>query len=443
MNFNIKEFNIDTISSTPKTNLLPSMPKSSTPTMDMGLSSDDLFGLDSIMNKSKAKKSPSPTSMSGSGITKSGSAPTFTPKSNTPPPAFSSSPEPFKLDFSNSKSAPTSPHMTTKSLNLGGSSSVSKPSSSIPGLSSFSLGGENSINKSSEIPNLDKEIKSLEKGLDADLNAVRSMNSPKLPDFGSGFHATTSTLPNAKSFSPGLVASSDPDNILNLSYEEIQKRKLDLLCKFDRLRSKGVKVMKQYNMSSDYEEMKNEYDTIMKNKRINDSVKWQRKFFITLASGLETFSESSYNPLDFHLTDFGSAVSDDIDSYDDIFEELHLKYIGEGGNYPPELRLLFKLGTTAAWCVYQRKLMESSNMPDFQRVMRENPQLNEQFKQASMNAYQKMNVGNDAEGMGKFMSGMMNQNTGLNDGPPLYDGGMPSSSSNDKVPNLDDILNSL
>ena len=257
------------------------------------------------------------------------------------------------------------------------------------------------------------------------------MNSPKLPNFD-----TSATQP--KSFTPQVV-SSDPDNILNLSYEEIQKRKLDLLCKFDRLRSKGVKIMKQYNMSSDYEEMKNEYDILINNKRINDSIKWQRKFFITLASGLETFTRSSYNPLDFELTNFGAEVSDDIDSYDDIFEELHLKYVGEGGSYPPELRLVFKMGTTAAWCMYQQKIMANSNVPNFDHIMRENPQLNDQFKKASMNAYQKMNTG-EAASMGKFMNGMM---SGGNDGPPLYDGGAPSSSSNDAVPNLDDILNSL
>jgi hypothetical protein len=428
MNFNIKEFNIDSIG-TPekKTNLLPSIPKSnSIPSMD--LTTDDLFGLDSIMNKSKAKKSPSPVSMSSQNNTKSpiSLSPSFENKvikSSTPPGINSIT----KLDIS----SPSTTELKSVGNSLFSSNKPATPPSKIPGLS-MSPPLFSSINNT--IPDLDKEIKSLEKGLNSDMEKVNKMksgmNSPQLPNFSSN------PPPTAPRFTP---MNTDPNSILNLSYEEIQKRKLKLLCDFDKLRNKGIKVMKQYNMSSDYEEMKNEYDILINNKRVNDSIKWQRKFFVTLASGLETFTRSSYNPLDFELTNFGSEVSDDIESYDDIFEELHLKYVGEGGNYPPELRLVFKMGTTAAWCMYQQKIMANSNVPDFNRIMKENPQLNEQFKQASMNAYQKMNTG-EAASMGKFMSGMMGNQQ---DGPPLYDGGMPSASSNDKVPNLDDILNSL
>jgi hypothetical protein len=430
MNFNIKEFNIDSIgSSEKKTNLLPSIPKSSNKPPSMDLSTDDLFGLDSIMNKSKAKKSPSPTSMSNGGGIKS-PPPNFSSKSSfkipsTPPPGLSNINKLDSLDLNLSPSKPSSPGELKSVGNSLFSKPSTPPSSSIPGLSS-----------SNTIPDLDKEIKSLEKGLNNDMAKVNQMksgmNSPQLPNFGS-----STTLPQQnRVFTP---MNNDPDSIVNLSYEEIQKRKMKLLCDFDKLRNKGVKVMKQYNMSSDYEEMKNEYDILINNKRVNDSIKWQRKFFITLASGLETFTRSSYNPLDFELTNFGAEVSDDIDSYDDIFEELHLKYVGEGGNYPPELRLVFKLGTTAAWCMYQQKIMANSNVPNFDHIMRENPQLNDQFKKASMNAYQKMNTG-EAASMGKFMNGMMDSG---NNGPPLYDGGAPSSSSNDAVPNLDDILNSL
>jgi hypothetical protein len=431
MNFNIKEFNIDSIgSSEKKTNLLPSIPKSSGAPPTLDLSTDDLFGLDSIMNKSKAKKSPSPTSMSSPPAAKSpisfSSAPSFTPSKPSSPSGLSNI---TKLDVGSS-----SPELKSVGGSLFSKPSTPPSTSKIPGLS---MPPPSFASASNTIPDLDKEIKSLEKGLNDDMAKVNQMksgmNSPQLPNFGS-------TPPNNATNAPFTPVNSDPNSIMNLSYEEIQKRKLKLLCDFDKLRSKGVKVMKQYNMSSDYEEMKNEYDILISNKRINDSIKWQRRFFVTLASGLETFTRSSYNPLDFELTNFGSEVSDDIESYDDIFEELHLKYVGEGGNYPPELRLVFKMGTTAAWCMYQQKIMANSNVPDFNRIMKDNPQLNQQFKQASMNAYQKMNTG-EAASMGKFMSGMMgNQQT---DGPPLYDGGAPSSSSNDAVPNLDDILNSL
>lgn len=419
MNFNLDDFNIDNISNSSgpklptKSNLLPSIPPKSS---GLTINDDDLFGLDMIMNKSKAKKSPSPTNSLGGG-TKS-PPPHISSARSTPPnlspinKVGSDNDSSFNLDFS-SPSKPSSTSFSIPGLSKPLMTGPSLPK--IPGLSSTT-----SVNK---IDDLDKEIKSLSSSLDDDLKTVNdmknSMSGPKIPSFA---NSQPVNIPGLSTPLPTVQ-----DSILHLSYEEIQKRKLDLICKFDRLRSKGVKIMKQYNMSSDYEEMKNEYDTIMKNKRLNDSVKFQRRLFVTLASGLETFSESSLNPFDVRLTELGSIINDDIDSYDDIFEELHIKYVGEDGNYPPELRLVMKLGTSVAWCIYQNKMMENSNVPDFNRIMKENPELSAQFKRASQNAYNKMNPGQTS-----FSSNNM-------DGPPIYDAG----TSNDNVPNIDDILNSL
>jgi hypothetical protein len=226
MNFNIKEFNIDSIgSSEKKTNLLPSIPKSSSGPPSMDLSTNDLFGLDSIMNKSKAKKSPSPTSMSTGGGIKSpppnfSSTPSF--KAPSTPPGLSNINKLGSLDLDLSPSKPSSPG----ELKSVGSSLFSKPS--IPGLSS-----------SNTIPDLDKEIKSLEKGLNDDMAKVNQMksgmNSPQLPNFGS-----STTLPQQnRVFTP---MNNDPDSIVNLSYEEIQKRKMKLLVILINLETKVLRL---------------------------------------------------------------------------------------------------------------------------------------------------------------------------------------------------------
>ena len=47
-----------------------------------------------------------------------------------------------------------------------------------------------------------------------------------------------------------------------------------------KIRRKGVKISKKFSMSSDYDEMKYEYDRALKQRELSQSVKFQRKMLI-------------------------------------------------------------------------------------------------------------------------------------------------------------------
>ena len=378
---------------------------------------DDLdsseFGLDMLVNKTKARKSPelSPVPQTSS-------------KSLAPPaekPGF----------FSNL---------------FGGAKPAQSPAA--PSLTAIDL---------------DKEIADSEIGLNSTFNKAKTMNGPSLPPFASGgsglglggFHAGSTqpsysapqqpVPPQQTAYNTGGMGDS-----LNMTYEEIQKAKFDLICKFERLRDKGVKVPKMFSMSSDYDEMKHEYERLVYQRKMDNSVHMQRQWLISAISGIE-FLNTRYDPFDFKLEGWSAAVHEDINKYDDIFEELYEKYQGSG-SMAPELRLIFMVGGSALTHHMSMAMLKGSNLPNADEILRSDPELMARFQAAQQATMKKQ-----APGFGGFMSGLGglfsgssgNNNQTRDDGPPLFDastmmgGGMGGGRPQNNIPDLDTIISGL
>lgn len=303
-----------------------------------------------------------------------------------------------------------------------------------------------SINKSADTVvhdiDLDAEINSLNTGLDANLNKMKAMSGPSFPNLGN----SSPTLPQSTSFGappptqPANTNGFNPGNdSLGMSYEEIQKAKFDLLCKFERLRDKGVKIPKTFSMSSDYDEMKYEYERLLHQRRMDNSVKMQRRMLITFVSGAEWLN-GRFDPFDIKLDGWSESVHEGINEYDDVFEELYEKYQGSG-SMAPELRLAFMVAGSAFMYHLQNSMFKSS-IPSAEEVFNQNPKLAQQFTQAAMS-----NMEQKTPGFGGFMNmfGMAKQSGNRDDGPPPFPGtnNTNQSQQNGNVPDLDSILNGL
>ena len=158
-----------------------------------------------------------------------------------------------------------------------------------------------------------------------------SMSGPTLPDSTAFNEAKSEPAPN--------FTTPDYESVKPMSYEEIQRGKFDLLCKFERLRDKGMRIPKTFSMSSDYDEMKYEYDRLVYQRKMDASVKMQRHLLISFVTGAE-FLNSKFDPFSVKLDNWSEQVHENINDYDDIFEELYEKY-KEKGSMAPELRLIF------------------------------------------------------------------------------------------------------
>lgn len=167
------------------------------------------------------------------------------------------------------------------------------------------------------------------------------------------------------------------------SYEDIQKEKFELLCNLERLEDKGIRLEKKYTMESDFKEMKMEYDRVVKRRETDSSVKFQRKMLVAFVTAIE-FLNGRFDPLDVKLNGWSESVHENINDYDDVFEELHEKYKGKS-KMAPELKLMLMLGGSA-FMFHLTNTMFKTSLPGMGDIMKQNPDLMRQFASATANS---------------------------------------------------------
>lgn len=209
----------------------------------------------------------------------------------------------------------------------------------------------------------------------------------------------------------------DPDKEIpikpKLTEEELLREKFKALRKLEGLEKKGVKLSKRYTMESSLEEMQGEYELIISEKETSASCKFQGRMLMAAVTGLE-FLNNRFDPFDVKLDGWAEQLNENMDDYDEIFSELHEKYKSKA-KMAPELKLLFQLGGSAIM-VHMTNTMFKSAMPGMDDIMRQNPELMQQFTQAAVNS-----MGDTNPGFSGFMNGVMgNEDTqpNMSHGPP-------------------------
>lgn len=165
-----------------------------------------------------------------------------------------------------------------------------------------------------------------------------------------------------------------------MSDEEILNAKRELLYQFERMERKGMQLPKRFTLASSLDEMKLEYDRLKRDREIDQSIKFQRKVMMTIVTGTELLN-NKFDPIGARLDGWSESINDNIDDYDDVFEELHEKYKGKT-NMPPEMKLLFMLGGSA-FMFHMTNTMFKTQMPGLEEVLKRNPDLMKQFAAAT------------------------------------------------------------
>lgn len=202
-----------------------------------------------------------------------------------------------------------------------------------------------------------------------------------------------------------------PSSSSAMSDREKRRKKRAMLKKLDDWFEKGhIKHSSHFNMESSYEEIEDEYETSMEDKRKKDSIKLQGWWFMTAINSLE-YGNAVLNPFDFNLDGWGEQVNEDIESYEEIFAELHDKY--KGGKLAPELSLLLRIGFSAAVVNITNRALSTAT-PGFNDVIRQSPELMKAFTNATVQSMSNQNP------TFEFANNMMNKEPSINTsfGPP-------------------------
>jgi len=171
--------------------------------------------------------------------------------------------------------------------------------------------------------------------------------------------------------------------------EKLRKKRL-MMKRLDEWREKGlVGNHVHFNNDSSYEEVEDEYETALEDKKKKESTKLYSWWFMTAVNTIE-YANSAFNPFDVNLDGWGEQVSDDIDSYDEIFGELYEKY--KGGKLAPEIALMLRLGFSAAVVNFTNRALSSAT-PGFNDVIRQSPELMKAFTNATVNSMSQQSPG--------------------------------------------------
>jgi hypothetical protein len=166
-----------------------------------------------------------------------------------------------------------------------------------------------------------------------------------------------------------------------MSYEEIQQEKQKLLFGLDRLQKQGYPPSKKYSMASGYEDMQFEHERLKKQRDVEKSIKFSRKILMAFVSGAE-FLNNRFDPCDVKLDGWSENVMENVNDYDEVFEELHEKY-GESIKMAPELRLIAMVGGSAFMYHLTNSLFKSAS-PKLSDILKQNPDIMKNISEAAV-----------------------------------------------------------
>lgn len=215
--------------------------------------------------------------------------------------------------------------------------------------------------------------------------AAPSVTANQHPDTDSKLgSATVESIGSTKTwdgFSKMGDVPASASSLPRMTDKEKRRKKRAMLKKLDEWYEKGhTKHSSHYTMDSPYDEVEDEYETIMDEKRKKDSIKLQGWWFMTFINSIE-YGNAVFDPFGLNLDGWGEQISEDIESYEEIFGELHEKY--KGGKLSPEISLLLRVGFSAAVINITNKALSTAT-PGFNDVIRQSPELMKMFSNATV-----------------------------------------------------------
>ena len=252
---------------------------------------------------------------------------------------------------------------------------------------SLNLGGGSSVFGSSSVP------------IEVQFSKAEEPPAP----FSSGLF---SNMQSATGPGFGLASATAP----RMDPEKEKKEKSEVLNKLQRLEQKGFPVSKRYTMDNTLEEMNQEFARLVDARSLEASLRFQRQALMSIVTGME-WANTRFDPFDIKLDGWSEAVHENVEDFDEIFEELYDKY-KERGKMPPEARLVMALAGSGFMChvsnTFLKSRMASVSADD---ILKSNPDLAKQFAAAAANQA--------GPGFGNFMSMAMNGGASQPQGAPI------------------------
>jgi len=171
---------------------------------------------------------------------------------------------------------------------------------------------------------------------------------------------------------PQSTGEIKPVEKKELTQQEIRLKKIEMIRKLCEIKAKGFQLSKDYDFNSSLEEMEYEYDLLRSFADKRNGVKVFKGGILQAVSVIE-FLNDKYDPFDFHLTGWGDHLNVEIDSWEDVLEEIYEKYKGTGKKMAPEIKLLYLMIVSAS--AFHMTKTQASKLPGLDSLLSSNPGL--------------------------------------------------------------------
>jgi hypothetical protein len=195
-----------------------------------------------------------------------------------------------------------------------------------------------------------------------------SDSDTSIPRFNMGGGSDTDSTPVSPPMTHHFTGPSDDTQSqssygsFNKNYNEdaenLEKRKILTKLRRYELR-RGIKLNTAVSIHTPLEDLQLELELVNKELNLDKTIEQGKKLITLLAFGIEAFNKK-YDPLDVYLDGWSASVNEDIDSYDEILEELYDKYY-TSIDASPEIKLIMGLTMSAIMYNVSHKMLSPGN----------------------------------------------------------------------------------
>jgi len=202
-----------------------------------------------------------------------------------------------------------------------------------------------------------------------------------------------------------------------MSDEHVQRKKYEVLRKFDRLAKLGVPLRKRFTLDSSLEEMELELEFIRKEKDMDRTVQQFSEWFVTGMGGLEWSSKNvgMVKAFGLQLDGLSESAQMKVGDMEEDFEELYDLY-GDKLRMHPLVRIPIRTCMMVYMVHLTNQMVQKSPIPNIDQILKTNPDIARQLATAAMQSQsapqrQQPNAntggGNPLDGLANFMSSMV------------------------------------
>ena len=178
--------------------------------------------------------------------------------------------------------------------------------------------------------------------------------------------------------------SNIKENINEIKLNNKEQHK-EFYVRLRRLEKKGYPPVTRLNVTMSLEDM-DEIVSIQREERsLENSIRLQGDILTGVISGTEKLN-SKFDPADIKLDGWSESFYENIDNYDEVFEDLYYKY-NEKIQLEPEIKLIgMVLGSGMAFH-FSKTVFDNAKdtVPGFENIMEQRPDIAQAYREAALN----------------------------------------------------------